>query len=573
MEKIKRMLQGIKTENLSKLLRMAKIKTSVTTKEKKIELLIKIYDTENLKNIYYNVLNSYERDLIKVVAESSNLQRYDEVKEIYYKYHKKSDQEYGIKLYDEKSPINLFTLFSYKFYIDDCILEKLNIFIPKMSDKIGENDIKSENEKDDDNCLFICRENTRDFDKVIQYLNVNKLSLTPKKSLLNHKSYNIMNDLLNIKEIYSCKEEDVKGIENTYILNGLFKILEIANLIYIENGKYILTNEYKDYLNLSDENKIKYLYEKYLESSLNETSDILSENLVKKMKNVNLSGARKIITNRIKSFPVNKWVDYKKFEKIFRMYNGYFLRKYTGDIILSKHRYYIETLSHSELEEKYLKKVILKYLLTLGMVDVKYEVQHSPDYDSYYYKYYTDINIKWIRLNKMGAYVLGLIDKYEDLNYNRNDLMLDFFVTEDFDIVVEDTKNRLKHEIYFDKYFKKKKIKQSIIYKLDFEGIIKALDDGETVLQITDYLTQYSKNTIPINVMEKLKYWEDASKRITIEQVYVIKSDEKIINGIRKDKDFQKYIKEEISDAIILKEEKLTKVKEYFKNEGFYVKK
>lgn len=255
MEEIKKALQGVTTENLSKLLRMAKIKTSVTTKEKKIELLLKIYNTENLKNIYYNVLNSYERDLVKIVAESSNLQRYDELKEVYYKYHGKVKDEYDIKLYDEKSPINLFTLLNYKFYIQDCILKKLNVFIPKMSDKIGEGDIKPENENDD-NYTVICRENTKDFDKVIRYLNVNKLSVTPKKSLLNHKSYTIMADLLNINEIYDCKEEYVKGIENTYILNGLFKILEVANLITIDNGKYILTDKCKEYLELSAENKI-----------------------------------------------------------------------------------------------------------------------------------------------------------------------------------------------------------------------------------------------------------------------------------------------------------------------------
>lgn len=572
MDKIKKLLQGVTTEKLSKLLRMAKIKTSVTTKEEKIELLLKIYNTEDLKNIYYNVLNSYERDLVKIVAESSNLQRYDELKEVYYKYHGKVNDQYNIKLYDEKSPINLFTLLSYKFYIEDCILEKLNVFIPKMSDKIGDNDIKSENENDD-NYTVICRENTQDFDKVIRYLNVNKLSVTPKKSLLNHKSYTIMADLLNINEIYNCKEENVKGIENTYILNGLFKILEVANLVTVDSGKYILTDKCKEYLELSAENKIKYLYESYLDSSLNETSDILSEQLIKKMKNVNLSGARKIIENRIKSFPVNKWVDYKRVEKIFRMFNSYFLRKYTGDIVLSKSRYYIETLSHSELEEEYLRNVILKYLLTLGMVDVKYEVEHVPDYNSYYEKYFTIINIDCIKLNKMGAYVLGLIDKYEEVDANTNNLALELFITEDFDIIVEDTKNRLKHEIYFDKYFKKKKINNTIIYKLDFDALVKALDDGQTVLQITEYLTKYSKNTIPVNVMEKLKYWDMASKRIKIEKVYLLRSDKEIINGIKKDKDFEKYIKEEISDAIFLKEEKLTKVKDYFKEEGFYVEK
>lgn len=101
MDKIKKLLQGVTTEKLSKLLRMAKIKTSVTTKEEKIELLLKIYNTEGLKNIYYNVLNSYERDLVKIVAESSNLQRYNELKEVYYKYHGKVNDEYNIKLYDE----------------------------------------------------------------------------------------------------------------------------------------------------------------------------------------------------------------------------------------------------------------------------------------------------------------------------------------------------------------------------------------------------------------------------------------------------------------------------------------
>lgn len=208
------------------------------------------------------------------------------------------------------------------------------------------------------------------------------------------------------------------------------------------------------------------------------------------------------------------------------------------------------------------------YLGTIGAVDIITD-DECDDYGTRTYHV-----VKYFRLTDLGAYLLGLTKDYVS-NTDSNDSELEgFIIKPDFEVVIANSPKRTAHEVFFERFLiKKTEDVQVSIYKLEFSGIVKAMDLGIPLEEIYRYITDYSTVPIPVNITDTFNEWIQQSKRIKIRTVTILETDDEfLLEEIKNYKTMNTYIKSEIKHALIINPSDIKKIKKLIeKNNRFVV--
>ncbi|MCF6186722.1 MAG: hypothetical protein L3J49_04505 [Desulfobulbaceae bacterium] len=206
---------------------------------------------------------------------------------------------------------------------------------------------------------------------------------------------------------------------------------------------------------------------------------------------------RPMINNLLEDLEPGKWIAVEELDRViqttslysFNMVNYdwklYFLDQHYG------HLDYNDTWPL--LQFRYLLVYLLEYCATLGLIDVVYKEPNGVRSDDYRSCWGTDElpylshcdGLEYIRVNELGAYVLGHTDRYDV----RND-STDLFAFEKTDLVfIGDGIIPPGQALYLKKIAEQKEIDR---WKLSTSSLLAAINNGESLTDIKKILASSS---------------------------------------------------------------------------------
>jgi len=184
------------------------------------------------------------------------------------------------------------------------------------------------------------------------------------------------------------------------------------------------------------------------------------------------------------------------------------------------------------------------------------------------------VGIAGFRITKLGAWILGLTDKYEAVEtpkvQNENSGLI---VQPDYSVIISGLKCRIEHEPYLSKFLTKiSTYEKAATYKLDFQSIIKAFDSGITPQTIKTYLKKASVSPLPENVEQSLDDWQAKVGRVKINNVTIIETDDKkLLDEIKHIKSMANITIRDINNAVVINGDEQKKAKTLIEKNGWLV--
>jgi hypothetical protein len=517
---------------LTELMRAAGIKTGGVKKAQAVELLYRFYSNPDSAAALFQRLNDYEKALLTCIVQSKYRPLDEDLEQIakIYKREVKStysyNRSYRDKYFPKDSKLNAFFIKGtmpevFEAYLDKVIPPYVRAFLPC---KIDDNDMA-------DYKYIIGRElRYKDFDMLLSFINNNKVAATKagcymnKTSLLKFHSITGHDDICNND---TGNLQDIRNAGETVVSFGLTQLLRCGNVIDIVKDKFVLSKNASLFAGFSMPEKAKFLFEAYLRHGnriIDECARISTAKLKISRSVYNLSEPRREIVSYLKECPVNEWIDFNEFSKEIYKANIDLFEVTGGALIRDDyHNQYYESAYWDSFEGGAISILLMEYLATLGAVDIFAQDVSYSDYDSY-----SAYETAYFRVTDLGAYLFGITDSYQEkqLDSTSGDEK-GFIVQSNFDIIISNGQDRMRHELFFDRFAQKTvNDKEVSVYKLDFKGMVNALHIGLLIREISDYCEAFSSAPLPDNVKTTFLEWESQSERIRIRTITAIETDD-----------------------------------------------
>ena len=410
---------------------------------------------------------------------------------------------------------------------------------------------------------FSTRENrTADFTNIVRFCNSNKLTVT-KNGILNKSSALKLRDFCGYEEYAAdikSAPEDIRTTQSLLVTFPLTELCMTGGLLTITEGECTPGSKALSLLNLPHEQLVKHLFDAYLKSKSFDEISIMKG--LKAKRGHHPFEARQNITRELILCPLGQFVYTKEFERYLHIADRAFARKDEYYVVpTGNYGYGVEW----EEYEHPLIGIILSFFGALGIIDIVWG-KDRDDYQESGRRYPIAF-----RINPLGAYVLDMSGPYTAPVVPKTKINGGFTVLPDYTIVVPESSSRIKHELYFEKLFTKvSATEEASIYKLDFETVVRATDNGTSVADLRKYLSSSDK-PIPENIARALDDWEKQSGRIRLRQVTILEcDDEALLEEVIRYKGMGEFVQEKLKSAVVVDGNKTNKVKKTIeKNKRF----
>jgi hypothetical protein len=365
---------------------------------------------------------------------------------------------------------------------------------------------------------LIERENRlRDFAQLVRYCNSNKTAVTqnalPNKStalgILGFCGYE------DVTEVFSGKPSDIRVATQLRITLPLFLLSVSGGLLNVGSEGLSATRRAVTLVTKEPHELAVYLFNAFLTDQKLKEINLMTG--LKSKRGIKFDDARRIVADELKRYPTGVFVPLSDFEKYIRRTNKHFARPDNG---------YVWSGNYAVEWDNYEHKLLNLFFATfcaLGMLDLAWiKEQHR-------FSEGDNSTVVAFRITKLGEYVLGMTDSYTPLKAKEDELKGGFTVLPDYSIMLPESKDRIKHEMYFERFLTKiSDDPQMAVYKLDFESAVRALSHEISIDSIGKYL-QASEKPLPDNVIRALNDWEKQADRIKIRQVTLLECDDPIL--------------------------------------------
>jgi hypothetical protein len=538
------------------------------TKAQAVRVLCKYYLTPDRFERLWKSLNDAEREITSLNIWSSEHELGDHADEI--------AKKHKVKRAEGRT--------SYFYYENQGLLRYKRIYAPNDSPlwlffpKSSHNEIFKEEllaavgemnrvySKIPEGLVFSSRENrTADFANIVKICNTSKIAFT-KGGFLSKASALKLRDFCGYEDFahdISAKPEDVRTTDSLLVTMPLIELCSLGGVISSVEGYCVPGGKASSLLALPHETLVKKLFETYLKSkSFDEISLIKG---IRPKRGHNPTDARQNLARELALCPVGKAVKTKEFERYLRLADFKFARRETRYVVYISNSYYDHETSWEEYEQ-ILIRIILSFFGALGIIDISW----GEFIDKRGMKSGRRVPVA-LRLNNLGAYVLGLTATYKAPKAAEAKIEGGFTVLPDYTVIVPQSGSRLVHELNFDKYFTKvSSTKEASIYRLDFETALRAVNNGGSVADLRKYLSASDK-PIPQNVTSSLEDWERQSGRIRLRQVTILECDDAaLLEEVIRYKGMGELVKEKVSPAVVVENGAAAKIKKTIeKNKRF----
>jgi hypothetical protein len=541
--------------------------TKTATKEQVVSVLSEYYCAPNRFEQLWNSLSAAERKIISLHiwgAESEPVECADEVAEefsvaektertYYYSYARNGLDRFKEKYAGKNSALWLLFL----------INQGDQIFQDKLRDAVGE--MRRVYSRVSNKFTFSTRENrAADFANIVRFCNSNKLTVT-KNGILSKSSALKLRNFCGYEEYaadISARPEDIRTTDGLLVTFPLTVLCIVGGLFVPAEGVCIPGGRSLSLINLPHEQLVKKLFEAYLKSKGFDEISIMRG--IKSKRGHNPAESRQNLAEELKYCPIGQAVHTKEFERHLRIAKKTFARKDEKYIIVTGNNYYNYGVEWEQYEHP-LITIILSFFGALGIIDIVWGEDMGV---------YADRGRRAptaFRINQLGAYALGLSGSYSAPDETKAKIEAGFTVLPDYTIIVPNSSNRLKHELYFEKLFTKvSATDEASIYKLDFETAVRAIDHGVSVADLHRYLSASDK-PVSENVVSALDDWEKQAGRIRLRQVTILECDnESLLEEVIRYKGMGELVKEKISAAVVIDDGAAKKIKKAIeKNKRF----
>ena len=398
-----------------------------------------------------------------------------------------------------------------------------------------------------DDLAIKTRENrTTDFANIIRFANTNKMVIT-KTGLLSKSSAMKLLKSCGYEEFTSelnKTPEDVRTVQELCVTYPLSVLCSTGGLLAISENNFIPSVKAVNFLKLSHEQLVKTLFDAYLKNKRFDEISMMTG--IKSKRGHHPYEARLNLIDELKYCPIGQLVYTYEFERYLRIDNSLFARTDEKLVVETGNNYY----SYPVLWEHYEKPliyIILSFFGALGIIDIAWGT-----YTGLYDNAEARIPIAF-KINALGAYVLGLSDTYTAPVESNTQNNGGFTVLPDYTIIIPESADRLKHELFFERFFtKESSTNETTIYKLDFSTIARAIDSGTNINKIRKYLSASDK-PIPENIVRALNDWEKQSGRIKLRKVTILECDDPtLLEEVIRYSGMGKFVEEKVQAAVVV---------------------
>ncbi|MDR1135362.1 MAG: helicase-associated domain-containing protein [Clostridiales Family XIII bacterium] len=538
-------------------------------KEQVVSILSEYYCAPNRFELLWNDLSAAERKIISLHIWGSGSEPVDYADEVAVEFGLAEKSERFYYYYSTNNGLERFkTRYAGKnsaLWLFFPKSDVSSIFQNELCDTIGE--MRRVYSEVPGKFTFSTRENrTTDFANIVRFCNSNKLTVT-KSGIISKSAAMKLLKFCGYEEYatdINLEPEDMRTSDGLLVTLPLTVFCVAGGLLVSAEGVCAPGRKTLSLVSLPHGQLIKKLFEAYLKSKSFDEISIMRG--IKSKRGHNPVDARQNIAEEMKYCPIGQAVDTREFERYLRIAKKTFARKEERYVVETGNNYYDYSVKW-EYYEHLLINIILSFFGALGIIDIVWGEGRSV---------YADRGRRIpvaFRINPLGAYVLGLTDSYAAPDMPNAKIAGGFTVLPDYTIVIPDSLNRLKHELYFEKLFTKvSSTDEASIYRLDFETVVRATDSGESIDDLRKYLLASDKPT-PKNVVSALADWEKQVGRIRLRQVTILEcDDDALLAEVIRYKGMGELVKEKISAAIVVEDGATKKIKKVIEKNNRFCK-
>jgi hypothetical protein len=426
------------------------------------------------------------------------------------------------------------------------------IFINDIVQAVGE--MKREYSPVTGEYEFTSRENRgADFANIVRFANSGKLTVTQSGVVTKASAVKLMSfcGYEDYSDDVDVKPEDARFAHNLLVTYPLTVLCEGGGLLSAKDGKLVPSAKAASLLNLPKEKLAKTLFEAYLKNKDFREASII--NGLKERRGHHAETARQNLTEEIRLCPAGEYLYTNDLEANLRLARPDFGRERFDHIVPTSG--YYKSNQWADYERR-LIRIFLSFAAALGLVDIGWDAVETI---------YTNEQT-WIpaafRINALGAYVLGLTDEYEAAKPVAEKTPGGFTVLPDYTIVIPESDDRIRHEIFFERFFTKvSATEQAAVYRLDFETAVRATNAGVTLDELREYLSASDK-PLPENVSRALSDWAYQAGRIRIRQATILECDDAaLLEEVIRYKGIGGWVKDRIPAAVAVDADAAPKIK------------
>ena len=517
-----------------------------TTKEQMIGGLSEYYSEPNRFKQLWKGLNEVERKIVAMNIWSNGDEPNSYADEI--------AEEYGIAQNNEYAYYygrNGLTRFMYRYASKTSMLWLLfpnsgyrSPFASELREAVGE--LQREYSQVSGRLAFFSREaRNTDFASIVRCCNTNKLAVT-KNGFISKPAALKLANFCGYQEVTSevdAKPQAVKSVQDLQVTLPLTVLSIIGGLLTVAEGVCIPGVKAASILSQPYEQLVKHLFDAYLKSKSFDEISLMPG--LKAKRGHHPFVARQNLVKELKHCLAGEAIYTTEFEQYLRIADKKFARKEHRHVVLKSTGRYDYEISWDSYEHK-LIHIIFAFLGALGIIDIAWREDTGQIGTGK-----PRLPVAF-RINPLGAYVLGLAASYSAPVAPAAQAQGGFTVLPDYTIVVPDGAGRVIHELFFEKLFSKvSATEQSVIYRLDFETIVRALNSGASINSLRKYLSASDK-PLPENVARALDDWEKQVSRIKLRQVTILECDDAaLLEEVIRYKGMGVLVKEKINAAVV----------------------
>ncbi|KAF0250507.1 MAG: hypothetical protein FD167_81 [bacterium] len=534
-------LNAITVDDLKKLVLLLPTSERATRKLDLISIIIKHLEEQNLKTLWSKLDKTQQAAVSEVVHSSTN---YYESARFAAKYGEHPNwgesSSWSSSYITNPSPLNLFF---YKKAIPLDLKERLKTFVPKPNkitlkvvDEIPEHfklhwrdfDYETRSYKTGTQEIPIVNCETEraaqhDVQAVLRLIDVGKVTVSNKTLLPPSSTMKFIESVLESGDYYnqpsssSNKQKDVQEDEDDYEEKvGYIKafawsmLMQATNLVELTGKRLSLTKAGKKALSLPPVEVIKDIWKRWTKTKIFDEFrriDVIKGQTGKAKRHFTaMEGRRSVIAKALTDCEVGKWVSTKEFSRyMVAAGHDFEVVREAYELYICEHGYgnlgYEGYGGWNILQERYLLCLLFEYMATLGLIDVAY-VPPSGIRTDYSKMWGTDDlsflsrydGLLYFRLNSLGAYCLGILDKYTPTPMESKPTLR---VLPNREIAAIGAKLSPSDQLLLDLYTQK--VSDSV-WKLDQAKIMSAIETGRKISELEEFLEARSSHQIPETV-------------------------------------------------------------------------
>ena len=519
-------------DNLKSMVKFAGVKPKSKQKVDLVDALYDFYNNIGSAALLYHALDKYEHALLTCIVQSRYRPLLDDIKAVAkdnkftkeksYTYYSESVLDY----FPKNSKLHAFFI---KRSIPPLFQEYLDSVIPPY---IRQFHACVVDDPDHYKPVKGRERRYKDFDMLLSFVNNNKVAATRAGGYINKTALLKFHKTAGYEEVCQnvYKIEDIRNAGEAIVSFGMAQLLRCADVLNIVQERFAPSQNAIKFSGMSIPEKAKFLYMAYINHGntiIDECARIIAPKLQFSRKSYSLSGPRREVVACLRECPIGEWIDFYAFSKELRKTN-YNMFAVVGEVLERDDYYnqYYNNPSWRNFEHCAISIMLMEYLAVLGAVDVYVDdVVHDV------YGERSAMEVRYFRITDLGAYLFGASDSYTEKEGKAfSDAERGFLVQPNFDIVIPQGKDRMQHELFFDRFAEKTTEDDEVsIYKLSFKSMVQALNIGLYIREIRSYCEHFASAAVPDNVITAFTEWETQSSRIRIRTVTVIETDDAIL--------------------------------------------